>query len=72
MGTFDVFAYQFSTWFQSFKKGMPKKYESAYEYKQHIQEVRLNNNWIYLPYIIVGSIFLILCIVLSFYPSLGR
>lgn len=71
-GVFDVFTYQFSSWVSSFRKEMNKKYESAYDYKEHMKEEREKEGVVFLPWLILGIISLILCIVFSFYPALGR
>lgn len=72
LGTFDVFAYQFSNWFSSWKRGIPKKYQDAYEYKQYAKEKRHDHKLVYLPWLAIGTICLILCIIFSFFPGLGR
>lgn len=71
-GVFDVFAYQFSNWFSSWKKGIPKKYQDAYEFKEEVKEKRKDHRMVFLPWLVVGGVCLILCIVFSFYPGLGR
>lgn len=72
MGTFDLFAYQFVNWTSSWRKGSPKKYQDAYEYKNHMSEQRSEHKMIFLPWLVIGLICMILCIVLSFFPGFGR
>ena len=71
-GTFDIFSYQFVNLFSSFRKGAPKKYNDAYEYKSHMTEQRENKPMVWLPWLTVGTICMILCVVFSFFPELGR
>lgn len=71
-GIFDVFAYQFANWLSSWKRGIPKKYEDAYQYKVEISEKRHDNKMVWLPWVVVGSLCLTLCIIFAFFPGLGR
>lgn len=71
-GTFDVFSYQFQNWVSSWKKDMPKKYQDAYEYKSHMKDKRENNKFVWIPWLVIGLICLILCLIFSFFPSIGR
>lgn len=61
-GTFDVFRYQIINWVSYAKKDGKKRYEDAYEYKMHLEDVRSEHRGIYLPWLIVGSIMLLMCI----------
>lgn len=72
LGMFDIFSYQIVNWVYSWRKGMPKKYEDAYEYKSHMKEKREENKLVWIPWVSLGSICLILSIIFSFYPGLGR
>lgn len=71
-GVFDIFTYQFSSWISSWRKETDKKYESAYDYKEHMKEERSEKGMVFLPWLLLGIICLVLCIVFSFYPSIGR
>lgn len=71
-GTFDVFSYQIVNWVSSWKKGSPKKYEDAFEYKNHMKEQREDHKMIWMPFFAMGMILLILCVVFSFFPQIGR
>ncbi len=71
-GIFDVFSYQIINWTSSWKKGIPKKYQDAYEYKVHIKEERSNHKVTWIPFLAIGGICLILCVIFSFFPGLGR
>lgn len=71
-GIFDVFSYQIINWTSSWKKGSPKKYNDAFEYKTHMKEQRENHHMTWMPYLVIGGIFLVLCIVFSFFPQIGR
>lgn len=66
-GFFDLFAYQFSNWFSSFRKGSPKKYKDVYTYKEIQKEKRRTHQFIWLPFLIVGSILVILAIIFAYY-----
>lgn len=65
MGTFDLFSFQFANWYNSWKKGIAKKYDDYPQYRQIKQEKRKNNSFYYLPYLVVGGICLILTIVFA-------
>ena len=67
-GMFDVFRYQFINWMSSFKKGIPLPYKDAYEYKMHLEEKRENNSYYWLPFVILGALYLIAGILFSFFP----
>lgn len=67
-GFFDIFAYQFVNLASSFRKGAPKKYEDAYAYKVAKEEKRRNGDFIWLPFALVGLLFLVLAIIFIFYP----
>ncbi len=71
-GVFDVFSYQIINWTTSWKKGSPKKYNDAYEYKNHMKEKREDHKMTWIPYVAVGFVFLVLCVVFSFFPQIGR
>lgn len=71
-GMFDLFSYQFVNLFSSFRKGSPKKYADAYEYKTHMKENRESKPMVVLPWLIIGLICLILCVIFSFFPGMGR
>lgn len=58
-GTFDLFRYQFINWISFAKKDGQKKYKDAYEYKQHLEEVRSNNKPIFLPWLVIGALLLV-------------
>lgn len=65
-GVFDIFNYQFRNFVDSFRKGSPKRYENAGDYKIEKKRYRDGNPFDYLPYLLLGSIYLILCIVFAF------
>ena len=65
-GTFDVFFYQFGNLIDSFRKGSPKRYENAGDYKFARQRQRQASTFCYLPFLILGSVFLICSIIFAF------
>lgn len=65
-GRFDIFSYQFRNLIDSFRKGSPKRYDTAGDYKMAKKLSRENNPFNYLPYLIFGSVFLIVAIILAF------
>lgn len=67
-GFFDIFGYQFSNWWNSWRKGAPKKYKDAYTYKTIKEEKRRNSDFIWLPFAVVGTILIALAIIFIFYP----
>ena len=52
LGAFDVFGYSFST------LGARRRYKSLYDYGQAKQEQRSRSEWIFVPYFVVGAVFL--------------
>ena len=66
-GTFDVFRYQFINWMSSFKKGSPLPYKDAYSYQMHLEVKRDGSRSYWIPFVVVGAIYLILGIVFSFF-----
>lgn len=72
VGIFDVFGYQITNWTTSWKKGSPKKYQDAWEYKNHMKEQREIHKMTWIPFVFIGVVFLSLCIIFSFYPQIGR
>ncbi len=71
-GFFDVFSYQVQNWFTTWRRGTPKKYNDAYEYKEHMADKRSEHKMVFLPWLVIGSICLVLAIILSFFPTVGR
>lgn len=67
-GIFDIFRYQFINWLSSFKKGSKLRYTDVQEYKDHLAEKRHVARQLWVPWVIVGSICLVLCIIFAFYP----
>ena len=67
-GTFDVFRYQFINWTYSFRKGSKLRYKDAYSYQEHLSEHREESRKYWIPFVVVGTICLILSIVFAFYP----
>ena len=71
-GIFDTFRYTTINWFHTtFKRGTPKRYEDAYEYKQMKEEQRKENRMIFLPWLSYGLLCIILCIVFAFALTRG-
>lgn len=68
MGTFDIFRYQFGRFIDSFKRGMPKRYEDAYSYKQAMADKRKEHRFIWIPYLASGLILLVLGIIFAVNP----
>ena len=65
-GTFDIFVYQFQNLVNSFRKGSPKRYDNAGDYKRAKKRLRDGSRFDYLPYLILGGIYLIVGIVVAF------
>lgn len=64
-GTFDVVRYGFYRLVESFKRGNEKRYETAYDYTQAKKEKRDKEKPFFIPYLIVGGLFLTVGIVLA-------
>lgn len=64
-GTFDVVRYGFYRLVESFKRGDEKRYETAYDYTQAKKEKRDKEKPFFIPYLIVGGLFLTVGIVLA-------
>lgn len=65
-GVFDVLRYGFYRLFESYRKGMEKRYDSAYEYKQAKTEQRKKHVPFYLSYFVIGGVSLLLAILFAF------
>ena len=65
-GTFDVFFYQLGNLIDSFRKGSPKRYDNAGDYKFARQRRREESAFYYLPFLALGSVFLICSIIFAF------
>lgn len=68
LGVFDVFRYQLGRLFDSFRKGMPKRYEDAYAYQKSKAELRKEHPLIWLPFTASGVILILLSILFVFNP----
>lgn len=64
-GTFDVVRFGFYRLVESFKRGDEKRYETAYDYTQAKKEKRDKEKPFFIPYLIVGGLFLTVGIVLA-------
>jgi hypothetical protein len=69
-GIFDIFEYQFTNWGNSFRKGSPKKYDTASDYHLAMDERRSEHMFPYLPFLAVGAVYVILSILFA-YVSTG-
>lgn len=66
-GIFDTFRYQTINWVHTtFRKGTPKRYDDAYEYKQEKEEKRKQNGFVFLPWLVYGGLCLLLCLIFAF------
>lgn len=68
MGPFDIFNYQLSCFISSFRKGAPKRYEDAYEYKEAMKAKRENSKMVWIPIVVTGAILVVLAIIFAIYP----
>lgn len=60
LGAFDTFGYSFSTF-----KGKNRKYSDMYEYNNARAEKRSKAEWTFVPYLLVGAVFLACGIVIN-------
>lgn len=67
-GVFDIFRFQFIQWISSFRPKKRLPYEDAYSYKEKLAEKRSTSKHVFLPWLIVGLVYLILAISTAFYP----
>lgn len=66
-GIFDTFRYQTINWVHTtFRRGAPKRYDDAYEYKQEKEEKRKQNGFVFLPWLVYGGLCLLLCLIFAF------
>lgn len=63
-GAFDVFNFQFYRFFESFRPDGLKKWDTAYDYKEERAGKRKRTKLFYLPYLVIGGVFLLVSIVL--------
>lgn len=68
LGTFDIFHYQLGRLFDSFRKGMPKRYEDAYAYQKSKAELRKEHPLIWLPYTVSGLTLILFSILFALNP----
>ena len=67
-GVFDLFTYQFTNWLSSWRKNMPLAHKDPYEYRNQKREARKENGWIWLPWLILGTLCLFFCLLFAFVP----
>lgn len=67
-GTFDVFRFQFLNWISSFRRKGKILYPDMQDYKMRLEEKRHTSRQLWVPWAIVGTICLILCIIFAFFP----
>ncbi len=63
LGGFDTFGYGFS----SMRRGANRKYEDLYDYQTKKRELRKTKKWTFVPYMVVGIIFLLVALIISFF-----
>ena len=65
-GSFDTFAYAFSTLGYKYIPNVNRKYEDLYDYKQKKNEKRIENRFSYLPYLVAGIILVLIALICYF------
>ena len=63
-GAFDILEYSFYRLGESFRPGMPKRYETAYDFTVARKEKRQKKKPFFWPFLIVGGTFLIAALIL--------
>ncbi len=67
-GIFDVFRFQFINWISSFRRGGKVLYPDMQQYRERLQEKRHMARQLWIPWCVIGTICLILCIIFAYFP----